>query len=158
MVQRAWPQIVFLVGVWYVLVDGSPRALLSGVLAVIAGHAAWWLLSADRRPTGLRPSRLVGFLSYFGWQSVLGGWDVSRRALTPTLPLRPELLTHPLTLSSLESRIFFTNALSLLPGTIGADLHGDELVVHLLVGGAEATTRTRELERRVALLFGEPTS
>lgn len=152
MVQRALPQLVLLVVVWWALVDGSPRAWLAGALAVSVGYAAY-RLSGGHRPTGLRPSHVAGFLFYFAWQSVLGGWDVSRRALTPRLPLRPELLKHPLTLSSRESRIFFTNALSLLPGTIGADLRGDDLVVHLLVGGPDAAARTLELERRVARLF-----
>ena len=81
---------------------------------------------------------------------------MSRRALTPAMPLNPTVLRHELSLPPGPARVFLTNALSLMPGTVGADLRGDALVVHLLVGASGSQDRVRELERRVARVFRAP--
>lgn len=141
--------------VWWVLAGTLTRGLPAGLLGVAFG--VWLYVSLDDRDErggGFRPLGLAGFLPYFAWRSVQGGWDVSRRALSPSMPLNPTLLHHELSLPPGPSRVFFTNALSLMPGTVGADLREDSLVVHLLVGGPGAEHRVRHLEAKVGRLFG----
>jgi len=152
---RGMLPLVLLILVWWILADTLTGAWVAGLVAVGVGLGLHRLLGGGSAP-GLRLRSLPGFLPYFVWQSIRGGWDVSVRAMTPSLPLDPELVTHRLALPRGPSRIFLTNALSLLPGTFGADLRDDELVVHLLVGGREARARIGELEGRVARLFGVP--
>jgi multicomponent Na+:H+ antiporter subunit E len=137
--------------VWWIL-EPVPGSWPVGVLAVAAGVGLRLYMGRFDR-SGLRASRLARFGVYFLRESVVGGWDVSRRALTPALPLSPDVLTHHLALPSSAARVFMSNALSLLPGTFAADLDGDKLVVHLLVGGPESASRVSELEARVADLF-----
>lgn len=145
--------IVLILVVWWVLVDPRPGAWIAGLIALAAGIGLHLALGG-RKDTKVQVGGLATFVPYFLWQSVKGGWDVSRRALTPTLPLNPDLLTYSLSLPPGPPRVFLTNALSLLPGTFGADLRGDDLIVHLLVGGPGAEGRVRELEERVARVFG----
>lgn len=146
-------RIVLLVFVWWILAGTLVDGWVAGIVAVGLGVALHRALGGRPRP-GPRLGQLPGFLPYFAWQSVRGGWDVSRRAMSPSLPLAPDLVRYRLTLPPGPSRIFLTNALSLLPGTFGADLREDDLVVHLLVGGPDSEERIRELEERVARLFG----
>jgi multicomponent Na+:H+ antiporter subunit E len=153
MVRRGILTLGLLVLIWWILAGTLVDAWVAGALAVALGFLTHRLLGGGRRQAP-RISRLPAFIPYFAWQSVQGGWDVARRSMTPTLPLAPDLMAHPLSLPPGPSRVFFTNALSLLPGTFGADLRGDVLMVHLLVGGPGARARVRELERRVARLFG----
>lgn len=137
---------------WLIL-EPSWSGWAAGLLAVTTGMALR-LYAGRLRHIGLHPLRLPRFGLYFLTQSVSGGWDVSRRALTPSLPLSPDLIAHHLSLSSQPARVFVSNVLSLLPGTVAADLRGDLLIVHVLVTGSDAEARVRTLEARVAHLFG----
>jgi len=144
--------VPFLAFVWWVL-EPTPGAWVAGLLAVVVALVLRQQ-TGPARATGLRPLAFLAFLPYFLAQSVLGGWDVARRALAPRLPLDPDLLRYRLSLPPGPSRVFLGNALSLLPGTFAADLEGDELTVHLLVAGPDAEARIRTLELRVGALFG----
>jgi multicomponent Na+:H+ antiporter subunit E len=154
MVRGLLPWAGFLAMVWWVL-EPDPGAWVAGVGAVTLG-VLLRLYAGRLQPVGIRPVRLAGFVPYFLGQSILGGWDVSRRALSPKLPLSPRVMTYRSTLGSTAARVFFSNALSLLPGTFAADLREDVFVVHLLVGSVAAEARVRELEARVAHLFEIP--
>lgn len=145
--------VVLLGAMWWILAGPRADAWIAAVVAVGVGL---WLRRFPGPGSGLRPTvgGSVAFVPYFAWQSIKGGWDVSRRALAPSPPLDPSFLTYELVLPEGAPRVFMTNALSLMPGTFGARLRGDELTVHLLVGGPDAEARVRELERKVARLFG----
>lgn len=148
----AW--VAFLALVWWIL-EPVPGSWMAGVVAVAAG-VGLRLYASRMSPVGVRPLRLARFGLYFVGQSVLGGWDVSRRALSPGLPISPGVMTHRLSLPSSSARVFMSNVLSLLPGTFAADLRDDVLTVHLLVGGERSESRVVELERRVNALFVSP--
>lgn len=143
--------MAFLALVWWIL-EPVPGSWIAGLVAVAAG-VGLRLYASRWDPVGIRPLRLARFGLYFVGQSVLGGWDVSRRALSPALPISPGVMTHRLSLPSSSARVFMSNALSLLPGTFAADLRDDVLTVHLLVGGERSESRVVELERRVDALF-----
>jgi len=145
-----------LAAVWWSLTGAVVGGLTAGAFAVAVGLWLFVLFGGGRRGS-YRPLGLLAFLPYFAWQSVRGGWDVSRRALTPAMPLEPTVLRHELSLPPGPARVFLTNALSLMPGTVGADLRGDALVVHLLVGAPGSETRVRKLEERVGRVFRDPT-
>jgi multicomponent Na+:H+ antiporter subunit E len=155
MLRRGLRPFLAFMGIWWMLAGKVVEVGIPAALAIGVGLLLYFLLGGGRGDR-LRPAGLITFLPYFIRQSVRGGWDVSRRALSPGMPLNPELLRHDLTLPAGPPRIFLTNALSLLPGTFGADLDGDVLVVHLLVGGPGSEARVGELEARVARLFGVP--
>ena len=61
-----------------------------------------------------------GAIAFAGWflrESLRGGWDVARRALSPKLALSPAIVCVPFHLPSGAARLFFCSAISLLPGT-----------------------------------------
>lgn len=147
-----WLLLLFVV--WWALAEPRGGWWWAAMVAMGVGFGLRLLLPPPRGDARLRPLAFLAFVPYFAWQSVQGGWDVSRRALSPSLPLDPRMVPFELSLPPGPPRVFLTNALSLLPGTFGADLRDDELVVHLLTGGPAAEARVRDLEARVGRVFG----
>lgn len=143
---------VFALAWWVVAGDlGSeplPAALAVGVAGLL--HA----VLGGRRGPRLSCRGALRFAPYFLRAALVGGLDVARRALSPTMPLDPGLWRYSIRLPDGPPRVLFVNCLSLLPGTFSADLEGSELTVHLLARDASGPGRLRELEERVAGLFG----
>ncbi len=148
-------------GLW-----GAQVALLLAVFwLVLAGGAGWGfglafiglgaLAGATLAPARYyrwNPWRLLVFLGFFLHQSWLGGWDVACRALSPALPLAPRRIAWMLRLPPGQPRTLMVSVVSLLPGTLSVDLHGDTLWVHSLAG--DPAPGLAALERAVARLFG----
>jgi multicomponent Na+:H+ antiporter subunit E len=87
---------------------------------------------------------------------VRGGLDVSRRILARPLAISPGFLTYRTALRDQGARVFFLDLISLLPGTLSADLEAPErLVIHVLDIGADNYRELAQLELRVARLFRE---
>jgi multicomponent Na+:H+ antiporter subunit E len=149
----AWGLQVFLVlaGTWLVL--GGPEAWHVGLPAALAGAAAGtWLVPGE--PYRWRPLRLLGFFAWFVLASLRGGLDVAWRALRPRMPLAPGFADHPLRLPAGPPRTLMLSVVSLLPGTLSADLDAERnvLCVHYLA--PDMAAGLAPLERRIAHLFG----
>lgn len=148
------------------------RALILALMwwALTGGQwGAWWfvlpvLMVATLAPLGLptpaatwRLSLAGGlqFIPFFLKNSFLGGLDVARRAIAPRLDVQPGLYQHELEVPTESARIFLSHVVSLLPGTLSAELNGTTLTVHALAGSeADVVRDLREVERVVNRLFG----
>ncbi len=147
---------ILLLGVaWWILADPDAGGFWwAGAVGVLTGGFFLHLLGGGRR-VRVRVGPAMAFVPYFLLQSLKGGTDVAIRALHPSLPLNPNFLAYRLSLPPGFARIFLANVLSLLPGTLSAELQGERLTVHLLTEGPDAEERVRELERRVGTIFGK---
>jgi len=138
---------------WWVLTAGDPGSWVVGVPAVVA--ATWASLRLiPRKLWRWRLAGLLRFLPFFLWESVRGSLDVSVRALHPRTPLAPAVLHYRLRLSDDFACVFLANTMSLLPGSLSADLHHDRLTVHVLDGSLPVEARLKSLEARVGQMFG----
>ncbi|MBZ0165694.1 MAG: Na+/H+ antiporter subunit E [Candidatus Omnitrophica bacterium] len=146
--------LILLIILWWLLAGDDPASWYIGVPAIILGVAVKRLLP-DVPAAGWQPVQLLPFTLYFLQQSVLSGWDVIKRTFNPRLPLAPGLLTYTPRVAGAFARVFFANAISLLPGTLSADFDGPDLIVHVLDENSANTDSLRTLEGRVAALFGE---
>lgn len=145
--------LIFLSTIWLVLAGTGADAWIPGVVAVaFATFLHVGLGGAGDQRISLRGA--VGFLPFFLGQSLRGGMDVARRALSPSLPLAPTFLHYSMRLPTDAAKVLFLNTVSLLPGTFSARLDGDELTIHLLADDASGLDRVRRLEERVARIFG----
>jgi multicomponent Na+:H+ antiporter subunit E len=97
---------------------------------------------------------LFRFLPVFLWGSLRGGMDVALRAIHPRLPLAPALQDYPLRIPDGPGRVLLIDVISLMPGTLSADLRGDTLAVHVLDGRQPVLPKIQALEERAAALFG----
>ena len=142
-----------LVVAWWLLTPPGVSSWVAGVMAVIAGGLLHWGLGG-RSAARFRLSGLVRFVPFFFHQMVRGGLDVSRRALSPSLPLAPDLFHFRTGLPEGLPRVFFINAISLLPGTFSAQVERDDITVHRLDSALAPEALLRRLEARVGALFG----
>ncbi len=149
----AVPRLGLMAVLWWVLTSGHEASWGVGIPVLIAGTCASLLL---RSPHAWR-WRFVGmarFLPVFFWLSWRGGLDVALRTLHPQCPLTPGLLVYPLRLPVGPARIFFANTVSLLPGTLSADLENDRLTVHILDDRLPSLESLQSLELLIGGLFG----
>jgi multicomponent Na+:H+ antiporter subunit E len=152
MVRQVVLRVMGLVAVWWVLTSGEQGSWIVGIPTVlIAAVVSFRLLpiATWRRSLG----GAARFIPYFVYWSASGGVDVTRRALDPRLPLTPGLLHYRLRVPAGTARVFLANVISLLPGTLSADLRGDMLVVHVLDTTLPILRRLERLESIVASLF-----
>ncbi|ATB28771.1 Na+/H+ antiporter subunit E [Melittangium boletus] len=144
---------------WTALVEGRPAGLALGVLAL---PLTLWGSVVFESADSLRahPLRLVGLLWFCAGRLVLGGVDVARRALGSRLTLTPGLVETRCRLPRGPARRLLNGVVGVMPGLHAVELPGggDGLTLHLLdtrpEAAAAALERLRDLERRVALVFG----
>ncbi|UHD16609.1 Na+/H+ antiporter subunit E [Thiocapsa bogorovii] len=140
--------------VWVVLVGPDPASWTIGGPFVVAATLASLRLS-EPRDRKLSLIRLAGFVPYFLRESLRGGLDVAARVLVPRLRVQPGNQEYSVRLKSPEARLIFIDSISLLPGTLSADLLGDRLTVHALDVRTDVEGDLIALERRIAAVFGE---
>ncbi|MCG7911558.1 MAG: Na+/H+ antiporter subunit E [Candidatus Thiodiazotropha taylori] len=139
---------------WLLLTGEDWSSWLVGLPVVIL---ATWSILLLRAPTEGR-FNLTGFLRflpYFIRESVLGGIDVASRVVSPKMRIAPGFLSYRMRLSHPSARRLFVNSLSLLPGTLAADLDGETLQIHALDRATDSDAELRRLERMVAAVYGE---
>lgn len=136
--------------------------VLTGASLAYWGLAALIIVAATATSLGVMPPGawrwtalgLARFIPFFVHQSVRGGFDVSRRALRLRMPLDPGFVEYRLRLPAGPARVFFANSVSLQPGTASVGIEGEVLTVHALDLGMPVEESLRDLEARVAGLFG----
>lgn len=135
---------------WVVLTGGTADSWIIGGPIVLG---ATWASIELHLPYG-RPVDVLRFLGIFLKLSALGSLDVARRALSPGLAINPDVIEYPLRLSDESARGFFTAAIGLLPGTLGADLSGSRVAIHVIDIQSDVQGDLHLLETRIAALFG----
>lgn len=134
---------------WGILSEGQGWAF--GIpFVLLAATLSCALMPASR----LSLAGLARFVPYFAWNSLRGGIDVALRAVHPQMPIEPALLSYELQLDDVVARVVMANVVTLLPGTLSADLRGHTLLVHVLNASGPFPEALERLERRVADLFG----
>lgn len=150
---RGTRRIVFFCLLWTLLSGGAAASWTVGAPAVLA--ATLISLRLWRGPP-LSLYGLIRFLPWFAHQSLAGAIDVAVRALRPAMPLSPGMIRHALRLPAGAPRIALANVISMLPGTLSADLDGAELTVHALDARQDLHGMVTDLEPRIAAVFAVP--
>lgn len=150
--------LTLLVILWALLSRGELTAWIIGAPFLALAWIVWLRLkdnSSLENQCHIRPLGLALFLVYFITESVKGAWDVSRKVLTPRLSLASTFYDYPIRLKGLAAQRFFIGSISLLPGTLSADIKDDAIYIHILDDKEAALKGIERLEQRVAALFGE---
>jgi multicomponent Na+:H+ antiporter subunit E len=150
-------RLVVLLPLWAALVEGNPQGLLMGFLALPLAMWGGFALEAPGGPQ-VRPLALLGLLPFCAWRALRGALDVARRALLSQPCPTPGRIQARSRLPEGPARNLLNGVVSLLPGTLALEVEGDCLILHLLETSpgakAAALAQLRELERRVARVFG----
>ena len=142
-------------GLLWVVLSGfeNPSSWIIGVPAVMAANWAHSRLSPSRKALSVRG--ILRLLPFFIRESFRGGIDVARRVIGRTLNVEPGVFDYQLRLTAPFERVFFVALVSLLPGTLSADMQGNEMRIHTLDLRVDVTSELDRLERLVAACFGE---
>ena len=144
---------------WLVLTEGftlratPTTSYLVGLPA--AALCAWLWLYLRPEPLQLRWLQLPHFFAHFVLQSILAGFDVARRVLTPSLPLHPGTVLYPIRLESPSSTLFFASVVSLMPGTLCCRIEAKQLRIHVLDRDQNIAEALFHTEKHIARLFGQ---
>jgi multicomponent Na+:H+ antiporter subunit E len=150
-----WRSLGFVL-VWSILTGGGIASWGIGIPAVMASTYASLHLP-HRDSFSLDFWNLLYFIPFFLRQSLRGGVDVARRVLHPQLPLNPGLVEFSTYLpQDTLARTLLVNTISLLPGTLVADVHPQHLTIHVLDLNAPITREIQALEARIAALCKLP--
>jgi len=150
---RGLGAFALLLAVWFVL-DGVDDIAVGALAAALGAALAASLAPAD--PVRLRPTALPAFVGFFLVESLRGATDVAWRALQRDLPIDPHLVDYRVSLPPGPARTLLAGVVSLLPGTLTADVadDGGRLTVHVLA--ADPQRALHALETRIAALYGVP--
>ena len=144
-------RVVLFAGMWWTLTDGAADSWLIGAPVVLLAALVSVMLVP---PFSWSATRIVRFVPFFLWHSLSGGVDVAWRALHPRLPISPRLFDHRWRLPPGPPRVLMANTVSLLPGTLSAELGEQYLRVHVLDQTGAYAAQLAKTEVRVARLFG----
>lgn len=121
--------------VFWILLTGSldSQELVAGLLvsAIVTLLAAPRLTLLD----GIRWSprtlpAFARFLAAFSIALLRANLDMARRVLSPSLPIRPDVVEVRTRLQSDLGRLVLANSITLTPGTLSIDVDEDRLLVH----------------------------
>lgn len=114
-------------------------ALFTSRLVIFTGFRFSWLA----------PVYILSYLGNFLVALVLANFDLAVRVLSPSLPIRPEMVEVKTVLKSPLAKLMLANTITLTPGTLTVDLIEDRLQVHW-VNCPPGTTSQSATEQIVA--------
>jgi multicomponent Na+:H+ antiporter subunit E len=146
-----------LLAVWLILAAGDLSSLLIAVPFIVL--AILLQPAADNRSDRSSPLINIGGLVQFAWffilESLRGGVDVSRRVLAPETRVDPIFYDYAMQLQIPRAQQLFISSISLLPGTLCADLNNNQIRIHTLDQHMDTTRGIKRLESLVGKIFGE---
>ena len=135
----------------------DPLHIGSGIICcAIVAYASHDLLFQDT--DNHRFTKTIRFISYLPWliyQIVVANIDVARRALSPSMPIDPRIISFKTTLKSEVARTTLANSITLTPGTVTVDIIDDVFYVHAIAKEPADDLLEGIMERKVAHIFME---
>lgn len=158
--RRLHPLRIFLTlaVIWLIIAGLEPSSWIIGVPALLFATWSTMALTRNNLPTdrpGIRLGGLLLFMPFFVIESVRGGLDVAARVMRPRLRINPGFQSYEIRLTDPIARVVFLDSISLLPGTLSADLRDGVVKVHALDASSDLTPALLRLERLVGRMFGE---
>jgi multicomponent Na+:H+ antiporter subunit E len=141
---------ILLLLLWWILSAAASESLWLGIpTAMIIALLSLFVLP----PSGFSLPGFIRFIPFFVLHSIRGGVDVGRRAFHPALPISPELIEYTVILPDGLPRVFFSNIINLLPGTLSTGFDGNVLRVHVLDHSGKHLEEIAVIESRIARIF-----
>ena len=103
-----------------VLVSGLVTLLFGSRFSIFTGFRFSWLA----------PLYILQYLGDFFLALMAANFELARRILTPSLPIRPEMVELHTNLKSPLGKMLLANTITLTPGTLTVDVSGEVLLVH----------------------------
>ena len=96
------------------------------------------------------------YLLVFLIELVKANIDVTRRVLSPSMPINPGIVKVKTTLKSKMARLILANSITLTPGTFTLEINEDTMYIHWIdVEDAEVSGATNKIVRKFEKLLEE---
>lgn len=145
-------RIIFFSVIWLIITSFSWQSLVLGLPAVIIAALLSKLLASNSYQF-VSVRGVFQFIGFFIVESFKGGIEIALRAFQPTLNVQPHYLVYQTNLKPGIPRILFSSTVSLLPGTLTADINQDVLHVHSLIDSPHINNELSKCEKRVQAMF-----
>jgi len=143
--------VVFIVvyAVWHMVTwNAEPANFITGAFVSIIVTAIFgreFPFHPEKTFKLKRYMKFLKFLFVFLQQMVKANFLMAYRILTPSLPIKPGVVTIPLVLKSPLGRLVLANAITLAPGTFTMDITRDTLVIHWIYVETEDPVEAGEM-------------
>ena len=150
--RHAFNLALFLFAIWLLLSGHyTPLMILFGVLSTLfvvflATRAD--LIDRETQPVLIKLSVLFYWV-WLGREIIKSNIDVTRRILSPGLPISPTVFTVRAGQKTELGRVTYANSITLVPGTVTMDVDEDVFTVHALTREVAADLKRGEMDRRV---------
>ncbi len=157
--KRVYGTLAVLSVLWLALSGYFQALLISfGILSCVL---VTWLGARMDRTDGehhvglVRPLATIRYLGWLTLEVIKSNLDVSRRILSPRLPISPTVVWVPASQKSEIGRVIFANSITLTPGTVSIDVQAGEIEVHALSKEGADALLEGEMNRRVRAIEWE---
>lgn len=161
MIASALLRLAAVTVLWAAATEAASSSLGYGLVAVPLVAAATYAVAPrrhlrQRSDLGRRVRGVLHVLVLAGWvlwRSVVGGFDVARRALwMPHTDIDPTWTTYDTSLRTEPGRVALALVMNFAPGSLSARLEGARLDVHMIHPDVGVEASIAALEQRVALV------
>jgi len=158
-VTRFIATFIIMFGFWLLLSGHYDLFHISiGVLCCgLVSHVSHDLVFANPRAGDMRVivKRFITYVPWLLYQIVMSNLHVARLALSPSMPIDPQIITFKTKLESDISMVTLANSITLTPGTITIDVKDGVYYVHAVSKKTAGDLMTGEMEDRIAHIFME---
>lgn len=97
---------------------------------------------------------ILSYWPWLVWEIVKANLMVVRCILSPSLPIRPTLVSVRASQKSTLGKVVYANSITLTPGTVAINIEGDHIKVHALTRAAAQDLKRGIMDRRVTKFVG----
>ena len=150
----------FILFVFWAMLSGkfdSFHLTLGVICSIIIAYLTYNSLFANVRVGNTRVivQRFLWYIPWLFYQIVLANLHVAYLALSPKMPIDPQIIRFDTKLESDISWVTLANSITLTPGTITMDIGNGEFFIHALDKKVADDLNTGEMEDRIAHIFME---
>ena len=139
---------VFSFGLWLLLTQTlEPVSVGAGVIVSLLATVLFGRRFTRSQLKFLNPKRYWAFLKYLIsliYHMVLANIDVSYRVLHPQRPIDPGIVKFRTDLKTDIAKTFLANSITLTPGTLTVEIHGDVFYIHWIDVKAEKEVEAKK--------------
>ncbi len=97
--------------------------------------------------------RILLYIPWLFYKIIQSGLHLSKLILHPSLPIAPHLISVESKLRHHGAVVLFGNSITLTPGTITAEVDGNNLIVHAMDKELSEDVESKQMENKIANIF-----
>lgn len=139
--------------VLWIVLSASYELIHIALGAIVASVVIWINPKGTQQADRIVWHRALLYIPWLFVRIMKSGFHVSRLILQPSLPIKPELITHETPLRSDGELVVLGNSITLTPGTITVEATAGKIIVHAIDQSAQEDLLKGRFDEKVGSLF-----